>query len=194
MEKKVQVALIVGSVRAQRFGPVVGDWCADQLQQRPDIALDRIDVADFPIPIDLESKPVGEEDAVLSGLQARMQAADAFVVVTPEYNHSYPAGLKNFIDWHYEEWQAKPVGFVSYGGIAGGLRAIEHLRNVFAELHAVTIRGTVSFHGGSACFGPDGQPVDSAGCTAAMQALVDQLLWFGRALRDARMRSPYRPR
>lgn len=83
---------------------------------------------------------------------------------------------------------------MSYGGIAGGLRAIEHLRNVFAELHAVTIRGTVSFHGGSACFGPDGQPVDSAGCTAAMQALVDQLLWFGRALRDARMRSPYRPR
>ncbi len=68
-----------------------------------------------------------------------------FVVVTPEYNHSFPGPLKAAIDRHVTPWQAKPVGFVSYGGISGGLRAVEHLRQVFAELHAVTVRETVSF-------------------------------------------------
>ena len=88
----------------------------------------------------------------------RLAAADAFVVVTPEYNHSYPAPVKTLIDWHFTEWQAKPVGFVSYGGMSGGLRAVEHLRGVFAELHAVTVRDTVSFHGAWDRFGPDAPP------------------------------------
>ena len=66
--------------------------------------------------------------------------------MTPEYNHSFPAALKNVIDWHGPQWHVKPVGFVSYGGISGGLRAVEQLRLVFAELHAVGIRDTVSFH------------------------------------------------
>jgi hypothetical protein len=78
-----------------------------------------------------------------------IDAADAFVVVTPEYNHSYPASLKHAIDMAHGEWNTKPVAFVSYGGISGGLRAVEALRLVFAELHATTIRDTVSFHGGA---------------------------------------------
>lgn len=76
----------------------------------------------------------------------RIAAADAVLIVTPEYNHSFPGPLKTSIDSLRDEWKAKPVGFVSYGGIGGGLRAVEALRLVFAELHAVTVRDTVSFH------------------------------------------------
>ncbi len=74
-----------------------------------------------------------------------LSEADAFIVVTPEYNHSFTASLKFVLDLVYEPWQGKPVAFVSYGGISGGLRAVEQLRLVFAELHAVTVRDTVSF-------------------------------------------------
>jgi len=121
----------------------------------------------------------------------KLGAADAFVVVTPEYNHSYPAPLKAVIDSHFREWHAKPVGFVSYGGLSGGLRAVEHLRVVFAELHAVTVRDTVSFHGARSCFGPDGRPLDEAVPGAAAGVLLDRLTWWGLTLRDAHQARPY---
>ncbi len=76
----------------------------------------------------------------VAAFRERIDRADAFVVVTPEYNHAYPAVLKFMIDCAYAEWQAKPVAFVSYGGISGGLRAVEQLRLVFAELHADAAR------------------------------------------------------
>jgi NAD(P)H-dependent FMN reductase len=111
-------------------------------------------------------------------------------VVTPEYNHSFPASLKNVLDWHHTEWQAKPVGFVSYGGLSGGLRAVEQLRPVFAELHAVTVRDAVSFHMAWERFGEDGAPKDDASVAAA-KVLLDQLGWWGNALREARAKTPY---
>ena len=92
----------------------------------------------------------------------RLDAADAFLVVTPEYNHSFPAPLKELVDGYGTEWHAKPVAFVSYGGISGGLRAVEHLRGVFAELHTVGVRDTVSFAGAWKRFGPDGMLRDPA--------------------------------
>jgi NAD(P)H-dependent FMN reductase len=121
----------------------------------------------------------------------QLGAADAFVVVTPEYNHSYPAPLKAVLDSHSREWLAKPVGFVSYGGLSGGLRAVEHLRPIFSELHAVTVRDTVSFHGGRSCFGPDGLPLDLKEPAAAAHRLLDRIAWWGLTLRDAHQARPY---
>ncbi|WP_432097524.1 NADPH-dependent FMN reductase [Streptomyces sp. bgisy100] len=133
-----------------------------------------------------------EETAVTPvELSSRLAAADAFVVVTPEYNHSFPAALKHALDGHGTEWRAKPVGFVSYGGISGGLRAVEQLRQVFAELHATTVRETVSFHNVWDRFGADGLPLDEAGPDGAATAMLDQLAWWAHALRDARTARPY---
>jgi len=137
---------------------------------------------------DLRSDPRG--DAARSSVTPKLAAADAFVVLTPEYNHSYPAGLKNLIDWHFTEWQAKPVGLVSYGGVSGGLRAVEHLRQVFAEVHAVTLRDTVSFHNAGASF-DEGRLKDPTAPDAAARVMLDQLVWWGRGLREARERRPY---
>jgi NAD(P)H-dependent FMN reductase len=117
--------------------------------------------------------------------------ADAFVVVTPEYNHGYPASLKQAIDLPREQWQAKPVAFVSYGGIGGGLRAVEQLRQVFAELHAYTIRDTVSFHNYGELFDRSGQLIDPSGPNAGAKVLLDRLTWWASALRSARNARPY---
>ncbi len=171
------LAVIVGSVREGRFGPVVAGWFADQAKQRDDLSVDVIDLADTPIPS--------------ANFASRIGAADAFVVVTPEYNHGYPGPLKTAIDSVGREWQAKPVGFVSYGGLSGGLRAVEQLRIVFAELHTVTIRETVSFHMAGARFDEHGAPREADVVNAAAGVLLDQLAWWARTLRHARATRPY---
>ncbi|NUU25397.1 MAG: NAD(P)H-dependent oxidoreductase, partial [Streptomycetaceae bacterium] len=122
---------------------------------------------------------------------ARLAAADAYLVVTPEYNHSFPASLKHAIDLFRDEWRAKAVGFVSYGGMGGGLRAVEQLRLVFAELHAVTVRDSISFHMAWERFGEDGTPVDPEGCAAAAKGMLAQLEWWARTLNEARTARPY---
>ncbi|HET6634285.1 MAG TPA: NAD(P)H-dependent oxidoreductase [Streptomyces sp.] len=190
----LRLAVIIGSVRGGRLGPTVARWAAAGAAERGDVTVDVVDLAETDLPMAMPSfgaPPWPETTAALEQLSPRLDAADAFVVVTPEYNHSYPAALKNAIDWHREEWQAKPVGFVSYGGISGGLRAVEHLRGVFAEMHAVTVRDTVSFHGAGSRFDAEGRPVDPEGCEAALKTMLDHLTWWAHALRDARARRPY---
>jgi NAD(P)H-dependent FMN reductase len=190
-ESPLRLALIVGSTREGRFGPTVAAWFAEQAAPRQDIVVDVIDLAQARLPAHLTGAPGEEEARSLAAVSERLARADGFVVVTPEYNHSYPASLKSAIDWHFTEWQAKPVGFISYGGVSGGLRAVEHLRQVFAELHAITIRDTVSFHGAAYQFTPDGRPKDPAPCEAAAALLLDRFVWWARALRSARSHHPY---
>lgn len=189
----VRTAVIIGSTRDGRFGPVVADWITGHISQREDMTADVIDLVETPVPTVFPAfgqAPSDEVVAQLGAVTPRLAEADAFVVVTPEYNHSFPAALKNAIDWHNEQWHAKPVGFVSYGGLAGGLRAVEQLRVVLAELHAVTIRNTVSFHNYGEVFGADGKPTDP-GSEVAAKAMLDQLTWWAEALRDARSARPY---
>ncbi|MFD7183779.1 NADPH-dependent FMN reductase [Streptomyces sp. NPDC056637] len=190
-EAPVRVAVVIGSNREGRFGPVVADWLISLLGERPDFAVDVIDAADTDLPTALSYDPSAEVRAELAKVTPKLAAAEAFVVLTPEYNHSYPASLKNVIDWHHAEWQAKPVGFVSYGGISGGLRAVEHLRTVFAELHAVTVRDTVSFADAGSHFDASGTHRAPEAPAAAAKSMLDQLAWWAKALREAKEVRPY---
>ncbi|GHF72690.1 NAD(P)H-dependent oxidoreductase [Streptomyces sp. NRRL_ISP-5395] len=187
----LKVAVILGSNRDGRFGPVVADWFLARAAGHPGVATELIDVAEAGLPTAITFSPGPGEAARLAAVSERLAAADAFVVVTPEYNHSFPAPLKSLIDWHSAEWQAKPVAFVSYGGISGGLRAVEQLRQVFAELHTVTVRDTVSFHNAGVLFDDEGRHLDPEPADAAAKTLLDQLVWWGTALRDARNLRPY---
>jgi NAD(P)H-dependent FMN reductase len=186
-DQPLKVAVIVGSTREGRFGPTVARWFVGQARQRADMAMDVIDLADVDLPAVYPRQASGAVEAYL----ARVERAEAFVVVTPEYNHGYPASLKQAIDLAYREWRAKPVAFVSYGGMAGGLRSVEQLRQVFAELHATTVRDTVSFHMAHTAFDATGQPIDAVGCNAAAKTMLDQLAWWAAALRTARATHPY---
>ncbi|MFJ7331190.1 NADPH-dependent FMN reductase [Streptomyces cyaneofuscatus] len=187
----LKVAVILGSNREGRFGPVIADWFLARAARYDGIETELIDVVTTRLPDALSFSPGPEAAARVAAVSERLAAADAFVVITPEYNHSFPAPLKTLIDWHRAEWQAKPVAFVSYGGRSGGLRAVEQLRQVFAEMHTVTVRDTVSFHNAGALFDDEGNHRDPADVDAAAKALLDQLAWWGNALRDARNRHPY---
>ena len=182
-DDRLQLAVIIGSVRTGRIAPKVASWLMSQLGQHKQISIDLIDLADLSLPDSLD----GGGDA--SVLAKRLDAADGFIIVTPEYNHGYPGALKTAIDTARDEWRAKPVGFVSYGGTAGGLRAVEQLRLVFAELHAVTVRQAVSLHWVEDLFEGNGELRDP-GAPKAARAMVTQLCWWAGALRKARAESP----
>lgn len=179
----IRLAVVTGSTRAGRRARAITDWYLAQIATDPRLEIDDLDVADVALPDRLTFDP---HDG-LGEYRRRLDAADAFVVVTPEYNHSYPAALKHAIDFGRDEWKRKPVGFVSYGGVSGGLRAVEHLRNVFAELHAPTVRDTVSFHGPFNGFG-DHEPSDAPGAASAVASQLDDLLWWAVTLRSGRDR------
>jgi NAD(P)H-dependent FMN reductase len=192
MTTPLNLAVIIGSVRDGRFGPTVAEWFLSQVEGP--FAVDVIDVAGVKLPLNLPSyggQPSAETTAVLEEVTPRLDAADAFVVITPEYNHSFPASLKNLIDWHFTQWQAKPIALVSYGGHSGGRHAVEQLRLVFAELHAMTLRDTISIAKYPEQFGEDGQPVDPTELNAAAKTLLTQLEWWALALRDAREKRPF---
>jgi NAD(P)H-dependent FMN reductase len=184
---RLLLTIIIGSNRQGRFAPNVANWFAGQAGRRDDMMVDVIDLAEARLPDVLADKPAPE----VAAITPRLANADAFAVVTPEYNHSFPAPLKSAIDWHFKEWRAKPVGFVSYGGIGGGLRAVEQLRQVFAGLHAVAVCDTVSFHGAWTQFDSEGRLKDPERYERAAQSMLDQLAWWGRALREARGKRPY---
>ncbi|GAA4237385.1 hypothetical protein GCM10022254_49300 [Actinomadura meridiana] len=147
---------------------------------------------DVELPHALPAGPEGYEAGPgMAVLARRLDDADAFVVVTPEYNHSYPASVKHVIDWHGSQWHAKPVGFVSYGGMGGGLRAVEHLRQVFSETHCVPVRDQVSFDRHWTRVDEEGNLIDADGADTAAKTLLDQLKWWGSVLHDARKETPY---
>jgi NAD(P)H-dependent FMN reductase len=178
----LRLALIIASTREGRFATTVADWFAAVATERADFDLDVIDLATLDLPAVWTREPL---PAIIEWRE-RLAQADAFVVVTPEYNHSYPAALKQAIDLNAGEFARKPVAFVSYGGLSGGLRAVEHLRTVFAEVRAATIRETVSFHGTASNFDADGWPLDPAAGEAAL-VLLDDLFWWASALRAGRL-------
>ncbi|AYA27296.1 NAD(P)H-dependent FMN reductase [Rhodococcus rhodochrous J3] len=172
----IRLEVVVASVRAGRIAPVVADWFAATARQRTEFDVGVLDLAETPLPQDLSGGPAAD------AFTRRIGAADAFVVVTSEYNHGYPAALKTAIDTVKHEWRTKPVGFVSYGGLSGGLRAVEQLRQVVVEVHMVPVRQSVSFHRVKHAFAADGTTTDEAAIDGA-ERMLDQIAWWARTVR-----------
>lgn len=187
----LRLAVLTGSAPESRTGPAVARWVKHEAVSHGQFDVDIIDVAEDPLPVLITQSPSPETVRKLERISPRLAAADAFVVLCAEYNHSFPAVLKSAVDWHTTEWYAKPVSFVSYGGRSGGLRAVEQFRLVFSELHAVTLRDGVSFPNVWEEFDENGEPRDSVGSHAAAKTMFDQLLWWAESLREARKKRPY---
>jgi NAD(P)H-dependent FMN reductase len=185
----IRVVVVIGSTRAGRLAPQVAQWFVGQAGQRGDLVTDVVDLVDHPMPDDLDATA----PAVVA-LRPTLAAADAFVFVVPEYNRGIPGPLKTLIDNYNAEWEAKPVGFVTYGlGMAGGVRAVEHLRQIFAEFHCVGVKDIASFPRILSHFdAAGGFAPEPEGCNAAAKIMLDQLLWWADALRTAKAKHPYR--
>src|SRR5699024_9751260 len=183
MTNPIRTALIYGSTRRPRFCDKVADWTARHLEHHDDFKVQRVDPA---------AVQRGENDATGSDtLKTRMTQADAFIIVHPEYNHGYPAPLKALIDDYTTEWQAKPVAFVSYGGISGGIHAAEQLRTVLGWLHAVPIRDGVILSNVWRELNADEQLTPGAPAEQAAELMLARLHWWASALRTARQAMPY---
>ncbi|MER7451068.1 NAD(P)H-dependent oxidoreductase [Nocardia beijingensis] len=187
----LKLAVIIGSVRDGRFGPVVAAWFAEQARRHGSFEVDVIDLAEARIPLELPAVPPAldpdpQRPEGMTDLTRRLSAADAFVIVTPDYNRSIPASLKAVIDWHFTQWDAKAIGFVGYSGASGGLLAIEHLRQIFNELNAHTVRNYVSFPRYYLLFDDEGRLREPEEPAAAATAMLDQLHWWATALAAAR--------
>src|SRR4051812_32620507 len=141
----LKVAIILGSTRPGRNGEAVAKWVYDIAKKRTDAEFEYIDIKDYELPLldEPNSPSLGKYSKDHTKVwSAKIDCFDAFVFVTPEYNHGIPGALKNAIDFLYKEWNNKVAGFVSYGG-AGGVRSVEHLRLVMAELQIATVRAQV---------------------------------------------------
>src|SRR5881296_2462563 len=141
----LRIAIIIGSTRPGRKGEAVAKWVYEIAQERSDVEFELVDIKDFNLPLlDEPMSPIMGQytHQHTKTWSAKIASFDAYVFVTPEYNHGTSAALKNAIDFLYHEWVNKAAGFVSYGG-AGGARAVEQLRLVLAEVQIATVRNQV---------------------------------------------------
>ena len=141
----LKVAIILGSTRPGRNGEAVGRWMHEIARKRSDANFELVDIKDFDLPLLDEPIPpsTGQYTKEYTKVwSAKIDSFDAYVFVTAEYNHGIPGALKNAIDFLFKEWNNKVAGFVSYGS-AGGVRAVEQLRLVMAELKVATVRSQV---------------------------------------------------
>jgi NAD(P)H-dependent FMN reductase len=144
----IKIKVIAGSVRPGRFNIQPATWITDIAKKHQDIEVELIDLQELNLPFYNEPQPamMGSYQHEHTKKWAKMIAeADGFIFVTPEYNHSYSPVLANAISYLNIEWNYKPVSFVSYGSVAGGARAVEHLRGIAGELRMFDLRDQVLF-------------------------------------------------
>ena len=184
----LDVAVILGTTRQGRQTVRIADWIRRKIDRRDDMTSRAIDLRDHPLPFyDREALPVsGEYGPDQTAFAELIRPADAFVIVTPEYNHGIPAVLKNALDHLYAEWNHKPLAVIGYGGLYGGIRAVESLRQCAVELQMVSVRNCVTFPIIARSF-PVGasEPTDPIAGQVAEQ-ILDDLAWWARLLQAAR--------
>ncbi len=185
----IRIAIIVGSTRPGRVGASVAQWVLDRARQRKDAAFELLDLQEVDLPLLDEPVPpaLGQYSKPHTKAWAeRIASFDAFVFVTPEYNHGIPGALKNAIDFLYAEWNNKAAGFVGYGS-AGGVRAVEQLRLVMAEVQVATVRSQVAL----SLFTDFEEMRDFKPAPhhhKPLDTLFDQLIAWGEVLKSVRQR------
>ncbi|AVZ40650.1 MULTISPECIES: NADPH-dependent FMN reductase [unclassified Dietzia] len=144
----MKIGIILGSIRDDRAGAAVADWVTAEAATREDATYDLVDLKSFDVPLLTSATVPGAadkqyDDERVTRWSEAIDSYDAFVFVTPEYNHGVPGGLKNAYDVLGEEWADKPVAFVSYGA-EGGVRAVEQWRQIIANFRMFGVRQQVS--------------------------------------------------
>lgn len=183
----IKIALIIGSTRPGRKAEVVARWVHEIAKKRSDAEFELVDIKDFNLPLLDEAIPpsMGQySQPHTKAWAAKIESFDAYVFVTPEYNHGISGALKNAIDYLYREWNNKAAGFVGYGSV-GGTRAVEQLRLVMGELQVADVRSQVALSlftdfENFSTFKP------AALHEKSLSTMLDQLIAWGGALKALR--------
>ena len=185
----LNIKIIVASTRPNRFSDKPSQWIFEQAKQRETLDVELLDLRDYPMPFFEEAVPPGLKGKegyahpVVTKWREKVKQADGFIICTPEYNHGYPAVLKNALDYVYFDWSRKAVAFVSWGGV-GGTRCVEQLRLVTIELDMAPTRFAV--HIPNPWFIKDPSELQTDPLTQSAATLLDHLTWWAQALKNAR--------
>ena len=187
---KPKLAVVIGSIRPNRFADHPAQWIAQVARQRGDFDVEVIDLKDYPMPLFAEeASPLyaPSKSEVARRWQQKIAGFDAYVFTAAEYNRGPTAVLKNALDYAYQEWSNKPVAFVGYGGV-GGARAIEQLRLNAIELQMAPIRTGVHilFPDYLAVIKEGKKLSDLPHLNQGAKDMLDQLAWWTGALKAAR--------
>jgi NAD(P)H-dependent FMN reductase len=188
-----RIQVILASTREGRFGEKAAAWAMDRLSRRSDLEAELVDLRDYPMPFYEQTRPPAyghrEYPPEIARWAEKVEQADGYLVVTPEYNHGYPAVLKNALDQVFPELNRKPIAFVGYGN-SGGARSIEQLRLVSVELEMAPLRHAV--HILPAVMVPAIQAEDPfdiellASLDDRLDTAATDLVWWADALERAR--------
>jgi NAD(P)H-dependent FMN reductase len=191
---KPLIQVIIGSIREGRIGDNVARWFMRQAQPRADLRFELVDLKEWAFPFYNFSAPPAiaertSDDPKTKAWIENVTRADGYVLVSPEYNYGYAPSLKNALDHAYYAWHYKPVGFVSYGGPSGGVRAATMLRVVVGELQMVPIGREVNIPFIARAVDEDGDIADPFQAKRAT-GMLDQLAWWTTVLREGRAAHP----
>jgi NAD(P)H-dependent FMN reductase len=187
------LAIIIGSTRPGRAGLPIATWFAERARAHGGFDVRLVDLAAVDLPMyDEPDHPRLRRyrNRHTKDWSAIIDAADAFALVTPEYNHGYPAPLKNAIDYLHEEWSCKPAGFVSYGGVAAGARAVEQLKQVVGAVGMRPIEAAVHIPFHTQFFDDEGRLQANEIMDQAVVAMLDELVRTEAVLRPLRRALP----
>lgn len=191
---KPRIGIVIGTTREGRFGDKAAAWIHGIAAARGDLEVELLDLRDYPMPFFNEATSplwAAPKDDVARRWARKVATMDGFIFVTAEYNHGIPAVLKNALDYAYKEFNRKPAAYVGYGGV-GAARSIEQLRLVNIELQMAPTRSAVHI-GGADFIGMFMQGktfADMPHLEPGAQSMLEDLLWWVRALKSARAELP----
>jgi NAD(P)H-dependent FMN reductase len=189
----LKLNIIIGSTRPGRAGPVVGEWFKEFAVAHGKFDVELVDLADFNLPLlDEAAHPVFQqyENEHTKRWSESVASADAYVLVTPEYDYFPPASLINAVQAVMREWARKPAGVVSYGGISGGLRAAQALRQLITSVNVHPIPHGVSAPIYQQYIGDDGVFRPNEPMTEGAKGMLDELHLWASALKTMRLGVP----
>jgi NAD(P)H-dependent FMN reductase len=188
-----KLMIIIGTTRPGRAGLPIAEWFASRAKQHGGFDVTVADLAEIDLPLlDEPNHPRLKQYTRehTRDWSATVDAADAFVIVTSEYNSGYPAPLKNAIDYLNDEWRDKPVGFVSYGGASGGTRAVQQLKQVVTTLRMLPVADNVNIPFVTQLLDASGTLRPNAVMEQAADAMLDELVRTEAAQRPLRAAAP----
>ena len=192
----MKLGIIIGSTREGRQTVKQAKWVLKAAEAIEGVTAELVDLKDYPMPFMDEAispryNPNREVDPAVQPWLAKLNEFEAYVFVTPEYNHSIPGVLKNAFDYLTWELQRKPAAIVSHGTV-GGARAAMHLKEIISEAQAVPMSKFVAFHGISEAINEDGVLTETVlanpyGPQTQLRVMLDDLQWYSDALAAARV-------
>jgi NAD(P)H-dependent FMN reductase len=184
-----RLGLVIASTRPGRVGLPVAEWFARIVLEHGRFELDVLDLAEIALPfLDEPNHPRLRRyiQPHTFAWSAQVEACDAFVFVMPEYNYGFNAPLKNAIDYLNEEWRYKPLGFVAYGGVAAGTRAVQMVKQVVTALRMMPVTDAVFIPFVASLLDEDRRLQPNDTMLVAALAMLDELVRVESALRPLR--------